>query len=261
MSRRHGPVRSGIRGRIARRLADRAQSRREAGPGATGRASRLESLFTTGRAAAREGSASGARASDGARAGASPLGLDRATGTCPGAPVCGPVGGCPGIAGHARLGARGQLADLLELLAGGQLLGEQRRLDAVEQPLQPADELRLGHPDLALGRHLAVAERQGQHLQLVLEVRRQGLGQLGDGALVDLGEALPARLVERRGADLLEEHLDHRTDAHHLRRRGDGVTHARRWRPRPAASSGTTSSPCSVVRSGRQRRDRQQHRS
>ena len=52
---------------------------------------------------------------------------------------------------------------------------------------------------------------------------RQRLGQLGDRALVDLGQALAARLVERRGADLLEEHLDHRADAHHLGRRRHGV--------------------------------------
>ena len=50
---------------------------------------------------------------------------------------------------------------LLELLAGGQLLGEERGLDAVEEALQPADELGLGHPQLGFGRHLAVGERRG----------------------------------------------------------------------------------------------------
>ena len=64
-----------------------------------------------------------------------------------------------GPAGHR---ARWQLAHLLELLAGGDLLGEQRGLDAVEQALEPADELGLGDPQLALGRDLAVLERQGQ---------------------------------------------------------------------------------------------------
>ena len=40
--------------------------------------------------------------------------------------------------------------------------------------------------------HAAVVERQGQHAQLVLQVGRQRLGQLGDRALVDLGQALAA---------------------------------------------------------------------
>ena len=117
----------------------------------------------------------------------------------------------------------GELADLIELLAGGQLLGEQGRLDAVEQTLEPADELRLGDADLPFRRHLAVAERQGQHLQLLLEVRGQGVGQLGDGALVDLGQPLPARFVERGGPHLLEQRLDHRADPHDLGRRGHRV--------------------------------------
>ena len=51
----------------------------------------------------------------------------------------------------------------LELLTGSDLLGEQRGLDAVEQALQPADELGLGDAELAVGRDLAVLERQGQH--------------------------------------------------------------------------------------------------
>ena len=40
--------------------------------------------------------------------------------------------------------------DLLELLAGRHLLGEQRGLDAVEQALEPADELGLGDAQLGL---------------------------------------------------------------------------------------------------------------
>ena len=55
-----------------------------------------------------------------------------------------------------------QLAHLLELLAGGQLLGEQRRLDAVEQAFEPADQLGLGDAQLGVGRDLAVVERQRQ---------------------------------------------------------------------------------------------------
>src|SRR5690606_16055841 len=54
-------------------------------------------------------------------------------------------------AGVGALGARlvlagGQLPPhLLELLAGGHLLGEEGGLDAVEEPLEPTHELGLGH--------------------------------------------------------------------------------------------------------------------
>ena len=82
----------------------------------------------------------------------------------------GTVGAGPRRTGAGRRSRR-QLADLLELLASGELLGEQRGLDAVEQALQPPDELRLGDADLALGGHLTVTERQGEHLQLVLQIR------------------------------------------------------------------------------------------
>ncbi len=49
--------------------------------------------------------------------------------------------------------ARGQpalLTHLLELRAGGHLLSEQCGLDPVEQPFQPADQLRLGYPQLTV---------------------------------------------------------------------------------------------------------------
>ncbi len=67
--------------------------------------------------------------------------------------------------------ARRQLApDLLELLAGRDLLGEERRLDAVEQALEPAHELGLGDPQLGLARRVA-RERRRQAGELV---RRSG---------------------------------------------------------------------------------------
>ena len=67
-------------------------------------------------------------------------------------------------AGRGRLGRSGRLrlaghraepggqpaAHLLELRAGGHLLGVDRGLDAVEEPLEPADQLGLGDPQLAL---------------------------------------------------------------------------------------------------------------
>ena len=59
--------------------------------------------------------------------------------------------------GHA--GGQCAAAHLLELRAGRHLLGEQGRLDAVEQPLEPTDQLRLRDAKLRLGRRLA-RERQ-----------------------------------------------------------------------------------------------------
>ena len=71
--------------------------------------------------------------------------------------------------------ARREFAHLLELLARGQLLGEQGGLDAVEQSFEPPDELGLGDAEFALARDRVVVERQRQHVQLLLEVGRQRL--------------------------------------------------------------------------------------
>ena len=71
---------------------------------------------------------------------------------------------------------------LLELLAGGHLLGEQRRLDAVEDALQPADQLGLGDPQLGVG------GRSGG-----LGVMRQFIGMIADDrTLHDLTLSLAA---------------------------------------------------------------------
>src|SRR5262245_20183413 len=51
-------------------------------------------------------------------------------------------------------------AHLLELGARRHLLSEQRRLDAMEEPLQPADQLGLGDPQLGLGGQLVLGKRQ-----------------------------------------------------------------------------------------------------
>jgi hypothetical protein len=57
-------------------------------------------------------------------------------------------------------------AHLLQLCAGGHLLGEQSGLDAVEETLQPADELGLGDPELGIGRDRVVAEPQSEPCRL-----------------------------------------------------------------------------------------------
>src|SRR3984957_4256218 len=82
--------------------------------------------------------------------------------------------GSAGSAGPA--GARGQtalLAHLLELAAGGHLLSEQRGLYPVEQPFQPADQLRLGDAQLGVGRDGALRERQGEAIEFFTEFWRQ----------------------------------------------------------------------------------------
>src|ERR1700691_3844331 len=65
-------------------------------------------------------------------------------------------------AGIADAGRQRSVTHLLELGRGGGLLGEQRRLDAVEESLEPPDQLRLGDAELGLGRHVG-AEGQ-RHL-------------------------------------------------------------------------------------------------
>jgi pimeloyl-ACP methyl ester carboxylesterase len=115
-------------------------------------------------------------------------------------------------------GGHAATAHLLQLDAGGHLLGHQRRLDAVEQALQPADQLGLRDAQLRLGRGLVAVERQRQALQLLAQLGRQALLELGDGAGVDLLEAVAALLVQGGHAHLLQQLLDHAADPHHLRR-------------------------------------------
>ena len=109
-------------------------------------------------------------------------------------------GRSPGCASGARRAspAAGAPPHLLELCPRRHLLGEQRRLDAVEQPLQPADQLGLGDPQLRLARHPVVGERQREPLQLLDQLGREALLELLDRAGVDLLEPGPARLVQRR---------------------------------------------------------------
>ena len=130
----------------------------------------------------------------------------------------------PPSAGPA--GARGQtalLAHLLELAAGGHLLSEQRGLNPVEQPFQPADQLRLGDAQLGVGRDGAFGERQGEAIEFFTQFRRQTLFEFSDAGGVDLAQPATAGLVERRRPHLFEELFDHGADPHHLGRLLDQV--------------------------------------
>ena len=81
--------------------------------------------------------------------------------------------------GAGATGTRGELvAHLVELLAGGHLLGEEGGLDAVEEPLEPAHELGLGDAQLGVGGVLVVAEGQRQAPELVAQVGRQRRAEL-----------------------------------------------------------------------------------
>src|SRR5699024_8391896 len=140
------------------------------------------------------------------------------------------------LAGHAHrrhaLLRRGpwwqRPAHLHQLVLRRHLLGHQCRLDAVEQALEPADQLRLGDPQLGVGGGPIVGERQRDPVQLVDEVLAQPVLELVQGTLVDLGQTLPGSLVQRCRAHLVEQLFDHRADPHHLLRlldhgRGFGI--------------------------------------
>ena len=122
-----------------------------------------------------------------------------------------------------RPSTRQGAADLRQLLLRRHLLGEQRCLDAVEQALEPSDELCLRDAQLRLGGH-AATERQGQAVEFFPQLRRQALFELADRGFVDLAQPLTARFVQRSGPDLLQKLLDHRADPHHL---GGLLDHAR----------------------------------
>ena len=59
-----------------------------------------------------------------------------------------------------------------QLLLRGHLLGDQSGLDAVEQPLEPADQLRLRDPQLGVAGR-ARPERQRDPVELLDELGRQ----------------------------------------------------------------------------------------
>src|SRR5512139_340784 len=70
---------------------------------------------------------------------------------------------------HARR-QRPLPAHLLQLLTRGHLLGEQCGLDAVEQALEPADELGLGDAQFGVRRHGVLGERQREALELLAKL-------------------------------------------------------------------------------------------
>jgi hypothetical protein len=88
----------------------------------------------------------------------------------------------------------------------------------VEEPFQPADELRLRHAQFGIARRVPLLERKGQPIEFVDEFRGETGLQLDDRTPVDLGQALPGLLVQGRGLHLVQQLLDHAADAHDLGR-------------------------------------------
>src|SRR3954471_5173649 len=91
------------------------------------------------------------------------------------------------------------------------LLRHRRGLEAVEEPLEPADDLRLSDEQFGIGRRVTV-EGNREIVQLAPQFRREHLPQLADRARVDIAQVLARSLVERRTTSLGEELADHRAD-------------------------------------------------
>src|ERR671919_1496310 len=117
------------------------------------------------------------------------------------------------LAGHLP---RAELSapHLLEGRLGLHVLGPQRRLDAVEETLQPPEELSLRHPHFRLAGRLV--KRRHQRSQLALKVRREGILQLVHRGPVDLGQAVSPGIVELDAPNLLDQLPDHRSDPEEL---------------------------------------------
>src|SRR5262249_42621900 len=83
-------------------------------------------------------------------------------------------------------------------------------------PLQPADQLSLGHAQLSLAGHAVVVEGQREPLQLLDQLGGQAVLEFLDRALVDLPQPGPALLVQGRGPDLFQQLADHAAHPHDL---------------------------------------------
>src|SRR5688500_637765 len=84
---------------------------------------------------------------------------------------------------------------VLELRLSLHLLRVERGLDAMEEALQPADELGLGDAELDLAGRV-VSKREAEPFELVDQLGREAVLELGDRLLVDLAQPGPAGLVE-----------------------------------------------------------------
>ena len=152
-----------------------------------------------------------------------------------------PPGAPPGMPAPCAASSAAPPAHLLELLLGHRLLREQRRLDAVEQPLEPADELGLREPQLGLARRVG-GEREHDVFELGAAGRARGCPR-APGATSRGSRAARRRPASSSGARRTSSSIvaHHRRDADQLRRPGDllavGARSPRRRRP-PSTTSG-----------------------
>src|SRR6266446_3469554 len=124
-----------------------------------------------------------------------------------------------GVPGRAHLGSGRQpaaTAHLVDLGARLQVLCTEGGLDSLEEALEPSQQLSLGEPDLGFAR--GVLERQGQRLELVLQLLRHAFLERGERPLVDLAEPLAPGLIGLGLAHVLKQLADHRRDADQLGR-------------------------------------------
>src|SRR5688572_3763779 len=85
---------------------------------------------------------------------------------------------------------------LLKLRPSRHLLRKKCRLDAVEQTLEPPHQLGLRDPQFGITGGGVVTEWKSDALQLISELGRESLFELGDRGLVDRPQPLPAGVVE-----------------------------------------------------------------
>lgn len=107
------------------------------------------------------------------------------------------MAGAAGDSGLTHAGRQCALTHVLQLRAGRHLLGEQRGLDAVEQPFEPTDQLGLRDAQFGVGRDAVLGERQGQPLEFVTQLGSQAVLEFADGRGVDLAQPGAARVVQR----------------------------------------------------------------
>ena len=92
---------------------------------------------------------------------------------------------------------------LFQLRPSRHLLREQRGLDAMEEALEPADQLSLRDSQLGLARHVPFVERQCQPVEFFAQFRCKTLFEFRYRGLVNLFQPPPSGLVQRSRPNLL----------------------------------------------------------
>ena len=130
---------------------------------------------------------------------------------------------------------------LLELRLSRHLLCPERRLDALEKPLEPSDQLGLRNADLGLGWCLSL-EGHKDRIEFFFEVVGEHVAQFIDRAVIDVEKPLTSEVVHAGRTNFFEHRTRHRSDTNQLGRFADegalvlrrsvgcGLNHLRRYR-------------------------------